>query len=99
MVERAFWTPYSVALWPGQRAFDRPDKEPIRPVSASPLPLPAAVHVTGSGTDLHAGPMAIPAPTATIAIRAVTACGDNAPPASQMTTKTTAVASRITTTR
>src|SRR5215212_8598214 len=48
---------------------------------------------------LQARPMAMPAETARVAISAVTTCGDNAPPASQMTTNATAVASRITTTR
>ena len=43
--------------------------------------------------------MATPAPTATAAIRTATACGDNAPPASQMTTNATAVTKPITTTR
>ena len=70
---------------------------PASALSARPLPLSAAVQIMGSGTDLQARPMAIPAPTAMTAISTATACGDSAPPASQMTTKATAVASRITT--
>ena len=57
------------------------------------------LYVPAVASSVQAGAMAMPALMATAAIRTATACGDNAAPASQMTTNATAVPSLTNTTR